>query len=142
MTSPIFWDFWLLPSPLSHIVQNAYGLWSNITFWQIPLPLSGWRQSWTAPFNFYSFQKISELNSDWISTTQLINLLSFNFSSNFYINSRNWRQCSYFYLHLFNNGQFNLGRTSFILLERWCSRQNRLKKEKRRKKELVNLFIF
>ena len=141
MTSPIFWDFLTPPFPL--VTHFTKCLWSNITFWQIPLPPE-WVTSImnSSPFNFYSFQKICELNSDWISTTQLINLLSFNFSSNFYINSRNWRQCSYFYLHLFNNGQFNLGRTSFILLERWCSRQNRLKKEKRRKKELVNLFIF
>ena len=38
MISPIFWDFWPLRPHCS-----------NVTFWQIPLPLSWWGHLWMTP---------------------------------------------------------------------------------------------
>ena len=36
MKSLIFWDFWPLPPPYHPFYYIS--LWSNVTFWQIPLP--------------------------------------------------------------------------------------------------------
>ena len=44
MISPIFWDFWPL-----HPHCHPVGLWSNVTFWRIPLPLSWWCHLWMTP---------------------------------------------------------------------------------------------
>ena len=48
MTTPILLDFWPHPPPCYPFYR--LGLWSNITFCQIPPPpLSGWRHLWRAP---------------------------------------------------------------------------------------------
>ena len=54
-----------LTPPFPLVTHFTKCLWSNITFWQIPLPPE-WVTSImnSSPFNFYSFQKICELNSD------------------------------------------------------------------------------
>ena len=58
---------------VTHFTKYPYSLWSNVTFWQIPLPPSRWRHLWMAPCDL---QNLLQQTCLWDSCLHIVILTS------------------------------------------------------------------